>query len=693
MHYFLPSSPPAITPHTLKQFGFSLLAWLTVLVSVDVAEASSSPRYHPQAGQVLLKNNGDFEPALHMNSEANITINGLLAKVQLIQHFKNNSDEWREGIYVFPLAESAAVNYMHLKVGERVIVSEVKERGEAKRIYQQAKSQGKKAALTEQERPNLFTQSIANIAPHESVSVEIHYLQKVDYRDGAFNLHFPMTLTPRYNPGLALVPNGDESLSFSQTGNGWGTATHSVPDGARITPPQDSSAINPIAINVTIDAGLPLDTITSLSHPLKMQSSGQRYHVGPDSQQVAMDRDFLLQWTPKPSATPQAALFSETIEGQHYAMAMLLPPTTETPIQPLPRELIFVVDTSGSMQGDSIEQARESLLMALGRLQPYDRFNVIEFDSHYSTLFPVPAVANEKNLQRARQFVRSLTADNGTEMAPALAEALRHPAADGYLKQVVFITDGAVGNEAYLFEMINTRLQNARLFTVGIGSAPNRFFMRKAAQFGRGTYVAINDIGHVNSHMSALFEKLESAVMSNLQIEWPSASEVYPQRLPDLYHGEPLMLTAKLGQTDDTLTLQGYTGGTQWQRQIRDDGKAQHEGIATLWARDKIDTLLDEKIAGRDAGEVRQAVLDVALRHQLVSPYTSLVAVEQVQSRPDESLLKTSAVPNAKPKNNATLNYPQTATFGPLQQLLGGIGLLALILVRQRKAILKACHS
>ncbi len=307
-----------------------------------------------------------------------------------------------------------------------------------------------------------------------------------------------------------------------------------------------------------------------------------------------------------------------------------------------------------------------------------------EFDSRFSSLFPEPVHATPRNIASAQSFVRALRADNGTEMAPALAEALRNDSPRGYIKQVVFITDGAVGNEAYLFELIHSRLRDARLFMVGIGSAPNSYFMRKAARFGRGTFTYIASGEEVTERMSSLFEKLESPLMTGLAIDWPTALEIWPKRLPDLYRGEPLVLVAKLQNSTGTLKISGSTGQQVWQRAITPSQGARHPGISTSWARAKISALLDEKITGRDPVLVRNEVLEVALRHRLLSPYTSLVAVEQTLTRETREPLETIDIANNAPVGQRVLSYPRTATIGSLQQVLGAVGLLGWLLLSWR---------
>ncbi|MFC6980728.1 VWA domain-containing protein [Microbulbifer taiwanensis] len=313
----------------------------------------------------------------------------------------------------------------------------------------------------------------------------------------------------------------------------------------------------------------------------------------------------------------------------------------------LPREVVYVIDTSGSMSGNSIRQAKESLQLALSRLQPNDRFNVIEFNSDTRAFFPRPVAANSANIQQARSRVEGLQATGGTEMAPALRLALSQqmPGSDALVHQVVFITDGAVGNERALFELIQQSLRDARLFTVGIGSAPNNHFMRKAAQFGRGSTVTIGDLGEVQERMQTLFTKLENPLATDLQLQWPQELlvDAYPKRVPDLYRGEPLQLVAKIqgGVLAGEVQLRGRLAGQQFVHKLalKESDADQGAGIGSLWARAKIEALRDQQLQSgeqSDAGKtLRGQILQLALDHQLASPYTSFVAVEEKVVRPE----------------------------------------------------------
>jgi Ca-activated chloride channel family protein len=330
-----------------------------------------------------------------------------------------------------------------------------------------------------------------------------------------------------------------------------------------------------------------------------------------------MDRDFVLSWQPVTGAMPRAAAFTEEVAGEHYGLLMVVPPALANPAKEaqLPREIIFVIDTSGSMGGVAIEQARESLSLALGQLRPEDSFNVIEFNSTHHALYKAAVPATRHHVQRALEYVRQLRAGGGTEMLPAIRTALgvargSNVEIHAKLRQVVFITDGAVGNEQQLYGEITAQLGDNRLFTVGIGSAPNSWFMRKAAQFGRGTHIHIGDLAEVGRKMAGLFAQIASPVAANIVIEWPIQVEAYPHRVPDLYAGEPVMVAVKSGPVplEGEILVSGDMAGQGWSRTLQlaqvvapDDDlvDARHPGVASLWARQKITSLLDELVTGR----------------------------------------------------------------------------------------------
>jgi Ca-activated chloride channel family protein len=360
---------------------------------------------------------------------------------------------------------------------------------------------------------------------------------------------------------------------------------------------------------------------------------------------------------------------------------MVMPPA-KSASKRIPREVVFVIDTSGSMHGHSIDQAREALQLALKRLQPDDRFNVIQFNSDTHALFKRAIPATKENVKRAMNYVAGLYADGGTEMLSALQLALGDKAPEGMLRQVVFLTDGSVGNEEQLFSTIQNRLGASRLFTVGIGSAPNSFFMTRAALFGRGTFTYIGRVGEVKQKMATLFSKLESPVLRDISVDLKHSDkvEIWPKRIPDLYLGEPLLLALRMEQPLSELELSGMLGGQSWSRKIGLKGGANSSGVHLLWARRKIADLMDQRARGGDEGEIRKAVLDLALNHKLVSKYTSLVAVDKTPARPVDKQLQKKQIPTNLPHgwnaNKVFGSMPQSATPAPLNLLLGLLGLL-----------------
>jgi Ca-activated chloride channel family protein len=439
-------------------------------------------------------------------------------------------------------------------------------------------------------------------------------------------------------------------------------------------------------MHIELDAGFPLKILKSSYHAITNTHHGQgKKTITLANGPVPADHDFELVWTPEVSHAPRAALFTETKQDDLYHFMMVLPPDAQGKAkQPLAREVIYIIDTSGSMSGVSIVQAKRALLMALDRLRPQDRFNVIQFNSYTDQLFPAAVPASQSYLQRARQYVNGLTANGGTNMMSALTAALNHADPGNYIGQIIFLTDGSVGNETQLFDLISARLGDRRLFTVGIGSAPNSYFMKKAAQFGRGTFTYISDVSEVQTKMSTLFSKLETPVMSNLQLEFDDDTdiEMWPKRLPDLYAGEPVVFSIKAGSHTQQLSLYGQRGQEQWRVTVPLLGGQTNNGVGAVWARSKIEALMDSLHEGAKKEEVRDNVIRVALQHHLVSKYTSLVAVDVTPSRPQHEALKTKNVPNNLPKGQQYEKiFGQLASTATTAQLHLMIGVMCLVLL------------
>ena len=432
----------------------------------------------------------------------------------------------------------------------------------------------------------MFTVSIANIAPQARITVEIEYQETVRYDQGMFSLRFPMVAGPRYIPGTPVV------IEEEPQGSGWSPNTDRVADASRITPPVEPThgAINPVSLTVDLAAGFPLGKIDSPYHEILIipDQDGSR-HITLRRDHVPARPGFSIDLAARRRFFPAAIVSVQQQYDSTYGLLMVTPPASNEMVTTLPRETIFVIDTSGSMAGTSIEQAKAALLLALGRLTSQDRFNVIQFNSTTHLVFSEAQSVRTDTLGKAVRYVERLHANGGTEILPAMKMALKgHPPAT-HLRQVIFLTDGQVGNEEELFGVIRAQLGQSRLFTIGIGSAPNSHFMRKAAEFGRGTFTHIGSTSEVKAQMDAIFRKLERPVLTDIKVGgFETTTEVLPPRIPDLYEGEPVVLAFRTSTVPSTVTLTGLFNSKTWTQSVDVPGGPSRGGLSVYWARQKI---------------------------------------------------------------------------------------------------------
>ena len=639
---------------------------------------------------------GNYQAALLLNSSASFEINGLIANVTLTQSFINQSDHKVNGIYAFPLPDRAAVNHLHIQIGDRIIKGKIMEKAQAKKVFEQAMQSGRKASLMQQHRPNLFTNNIVNIAAHEQITITIKYFQHIDYIDGKFSLRFPMKITPRYQVQSRENKSNAQDFDIEHQ-----QAQKKLIDKSNIFPAilsAESKHQSNIHLAIKLNAGVDLVDISSPSHRIAIKNqksetllrkpftSKQVMVIDVGNVQVAMDRDFILQWQPKPSNEPQLSAFRQKLNGEIYSLVMLIPPSKAEPDNTLAtfaRDITFIIDTSGSMQGQSIKQAKESLLFALQTLTGKDSFNIIAFESSFQQAFSSTVIANQQNIFTARQFISKLQADGGTEMFKPLSTALDMPTTrlqkSNAIKQIIFITDGAVSNELALFRLIHDTQEMPRLFTVGIGSAPNGYFMRKAAQFGRGSYTYIGKVDEVKTKMSALLEKISRPALRNIASQFQplhlGSIEQYPKKIPDLYYGEPLTIAFKSSIMPNSIQVFGEQENKGWHQEVNIVNQQESIGITPIWAKAKIEDLLDGLVTGQPLEQVKKQVLATSLLHQVLSPYTSFIAVEQ------ETI-------TAKHHNNKqTMPFPATATGWQVPFIAGLLLLVLSLMMQARRAV------
>jgi Ca-activated chloride channel family protein len=640
----------------LQACAILMIGFVALLVDLQPgwsAEGPLAPLTKPadaRTGSLLLKGEDGISEAPRLRTDVDITVSGPTARARVTQMFRNPTDHWIEATYVYPLPAGSAVDTLKMVVGDRIVVGDIKAREEARLTYETARRDGKTAALTEQERPNIFTNSLANIGPGETVLVQIEYQEPVAQNGHEFSLRVPLVVAPRYNPAPIV-----QSVELRADGNGWGAASNDpVPDRNRTSPPvldpADSAPVNPTSINVRLQAGFVLGEVKSRYHQVHIESPDDHTRIiALVDRVVPADRDFELSWKPVAAAAPSVGLFREHVGDSDYLLAFVTPPAVEQASQVAPpREVVFVIDNSGSMGGTSIAQAKASLLYALGRLGPEDRFNVIRFDDSMTQLFPAAVPADAEHLGNALSFVRGLEANGGTEMVPAMRAALTDDGHDtDRIRQVVFLTDGAIGNEQQLFETIAAMRGRSRIFMVGIGSAPNTYLMTRAAELGRGAFTHIGAVEEVAERMRDLFNKLESPGVTGLTASFPEASaDLTPAIIPDVYRDEPLVLAARLDKLAGSLQIKGRIGDRPWSVTLPLANAAEGKGLSKLWARRKIsDAEVARAMRQLTPDEADKAILKLALTHHLVTRLTSLVAVDETPRRPAGAHLTVSELP------------------------------------------------
>ena len=683
------------------RFALGLLALGTILATLAFGQSDDGALTPSRVGEgcLLYRSplSGKYETVPLVHTDVALDVRGLVAAATVTQQYVNNTNEPIEAVYVFPLPHDAAVYDMEIRIGNRVIRSVIKEREEAKRTYEAAKSEGKRAALVEEERPNIFTASVANLMPGDHVDVRLRYVEALRWEESRLRLVFPMVVGPRYITGTQAV--GHE-------GTGWAADSDAVPDASRITPPvrnPETRSGHDISVAVDLDAGFEFASIKSVSHEISVRRLVDgRQRVELTSGATIPNKDFVLEVQQAESKQPKASLFlsPEKESGETYFLLTAFPPTVQ-PTKRVPLEMLYLIDISGSMAGTSIQQAREALLQALDRLTPVDRFGIVAFNHSYYEFAAQPLTASPENVAAARRYVQGLEASGGTEMLPALLHVMQKPETAGYLRHIVLLTDGDLGNEEQIFTALRHDLGNARLYTVAIGSAPNFFLATKMAQFGRGSFTHIADISEIREQMGKLLETIESPVLTDVRLSFEGVelAEVYPQRLPDLFLRQPLLIFGRISQgKKGTLRLTARAGDQPFETSIPFDASTAsfHPGITTLWARQRVEDLMDRwHEADEDARtSIRTGVIAHAIRYHLVTRFTSLVAVEEVVANVGGES-RTVPVPAELPAGmqmDKVFGAPATGTADAFLEMLGVmlllIGLLMSVALRRfsRKA-------
>jgi Ca-activated chloride channel family protein len=582
-------------------------------------------------------------PLRHTRVRAEVS--GFVARVNVTQEFTNPFDEKIEAVYVFPLPQGAAVDDMTMRVGERTIKGQVMRRAEARATYEQAKERGQVASLLDQERPNVFTQSVANIMPGEDVTVTISYVELLKYEAGTYEWTFPMVVGERYIPAKSrAAKRADESGDRRDEDGGAAVGDSRASDHARLNPPRVPSGMragHEVSVEVLLDAGVPLEGVVSKTHEIEAEQTGaRRTHVRLKEKGAIPNKDFVLRYDVSGGRIEDAVLAHRSPADPRggFFTIILQPPDRVAPSDAVPKELVFVLDTSGSMEGFPLDKAKETIKLALDGLYPTDTFNLITFSGDEHVLFPEPVPATPENLRLAKKFISAREGGGGTEMMSAIRAALDPSDSQAHVRVVCFMTDGHVGNDFEIIAEVQKH-RNARVFSMGFGDSPNRFLLDKMAEEGRGEveYVAEGDDG--SKAARRFHERVRNPLLTDIAVEWHglAVEDVYPERPPDLFAAKPVAITGRyLRGGAGRIVLRGRAAGREFAREIAvvlPEDEARNDALRSLWARLRVDDLMRHDYAGAQDDQMREdlreQITQLGLDFRLMTQFTSFVAVDE----------------------------------------------------------------
>lgn len=596
----------------------------------------------PRCGSLLAAREDDVPVPIPLEKTAvSAEVAGSIATVDVHQRFRNPYSDKIEAVYVFPLPHDAAVAGFVMTVGERRIRGIVRDREEAEELYYEARARGHVASLLTQERPNVFTQRVANIEPRRSIEVDIRYFNELSYRDGAFEFVFPMVVGPRYNPAGASDPIRPTGR-YETTGRGTETTY--------LAPGEDGG--HRIDLTVDVEAGVGIEEIWSPSHSIDVDRRGAtRAVVKLGRHDRVPDADFVLRYRVAGGA-PKAGLVTHRDERGGFFTLMLVPPRDVIPRDRTPVELVFVLDASGSMNGAPLALAKDAAARALQRLEPDDTFRIIRF-SDSSTSFSRNALpATRDNVRRGLRHLRELGSGGGTEMLTGVRAALNRRPDPGRRRIVSFMTDGFIGNESDIFRAVSRDIRDARLFSFGVGSSVNRHLLEGMARLGRGAvaYVGLDD--GAAREADRFYERMRHAVMRDIRIDWGGArvEGVHPGRIPDLVVGRPVTLVGRFrGAAPSRVIVRGRVAHRTREIVVADEAlERAHRGLPRIWARARIADLEYRHSWSRE-DELAEEIRSVALEFGLVSSLTAFVAVDGSR-RTDGEWGTTVPVPTPMPR-------------------------------------------
>jgi Ca-activated chloride channel homolog len=643
--------------NTAQSLRSSVARWLLAtvasvaaagLLTARTAQAQeAAPRQKTESPYFFVKSDDpSVDPLPLKSTQVSVQISGVIADVTVTQHYRNEGSRAIEAKYVFPGSTRAAVYGMNVRLADRLVTAKIREKQQARIEYTQAKSEGKTAALLEQQLPNVFQMNVANILPGDDVRVELRYTELLVPQAGSYQFVFPTVVGPRYNSpqsGLAQAP--------------WLSQPYLRPGEA---------SASKFDIHVALASPIGIKDVRSGTHALEATSAqgGQRVGValrkdgGSDN-----NRDFILDYRLAGDQVESGVLLFQGPQGENFFLAMVEPPRHVPAASINPREYIFVVDISGSMHGFPLETAKAMLRELVGHLKPSDRFNVLLFAGSNRFLAPQSVPATRANIELAIETIQRMGGSGSTELMPALRRVYAEPkAAPDLSRTVVIVTDGYVSVEREAFELVRRNLSQANVFAFGIGSAVNRHLIEGLARAGMGEPFVITSAAQAPAQAARFRQMIESPVLVNVKAKFEGLDvyDVEPPQLPDVLGERPVILFGKYrGQPRGQVIIEGQGANGAYRNAVPVAGHAPQDTAALryLWARHRIASLSDqEALEGGDAQKAR--ITELGLSYNLLTQYTSFLAVDRV-------------VRNAQPDASASVNQPSPLPQGVSNLAIG----------------------
>ena len=605
-------------------------------------------------------NDGPARPFTLEHTKVDIEITGFMQAVTVTQTFSNPFNSPVEALYVFPLPDDSAVHDMTMTAGNRIIRAKIQKRAEARRQYEEARAQGRRAALLDQERPNIFTQSLANLLPGEKVLITLQYVAPLRYDDGIYTLNFPMVVGPRYLPGSILTGESQ--------GTGTSLDTDVVPDGSRISPPASRSGRD-IEVAVRLNAGTVIEDLWSVSHRLEIdRTSSSQLRLGLNRMDTLPNKDLIVRWRVSGTQARAAVLAA----GGAFAL-MLNPESKDMNAPVTPKEMVFVIDTSCSMNGAPLAAAKRAMTQALQQLNADDTFMLIDFADTASSFYDGPLSATPDDVRRAIAYLQALPSGGGTNQLAGIRRALARKEDPKRLRMVLLMTDGFIGNEEEILAETRKLRGNARVFGFGIGSSVNHFLLSRLSEEGRGFYQYLRPDEDANEAVNRFTRRVARPLITDLSIDWGGleVADLTPSQVPDLFDVQPLIVNGRYRRAGSaTVVLRGMRAGFPvvfetmvTLPELSTNGRA----LQMAWARRRIEALgaVQYNIA---QPEVVEQITALGLEFHLVTKYTSLVAVEEM------AVTNVPLVRAAEPTLTPDQTTPSNERFGTVNVIAGKVG-------------------